>query len=171
MRRTALLAAAVMFFVAPSAFAGLCTPTGLVRDNIDLTAALINPETVSGPVDATGCNIGVYYGPGAHGVVKDAEIFGANYFGIVADGDATGAVGAITVDVVDSTIRDIGETPHTGGQHGVAIYVRACSEARADAIWLMGRRTSGYQKGGIVANGAGTRAIVDRNTVTGDGHV
>lgn len=38
-----------------------CTVTGFVRDGINLTAAQINPATVSGDVDATGCNIGVYY--------------------------------------------------------------------------------------------------------------
>ena len=48
-----------------SARAASCTPTGFVRDNIDLTAALINPTTpVTGTMDATGCNIGVYFGSG-----------------------------------------------------------------------------------------------------------
>jgi hypothetical protein len=167
MTRTVLLATTLVLAGASSAFAGLCTPTGLVRDNIDLTAALINPETVSGPVDATGCNIGVYYGPGSRGVIKDAEIFGANYFGVVANGDQ----GRITLDVVDSVIRDIGESPHTGSQHGVAIYVRAFTNAGAVSVRLMGNRIWGYQKGGIVANGSGTRATVDRNTVAGDGHI
>ena len=47
--------------VAPRALAA-CTQTGFVRDGINLTAALINPTgTVSGDVDATGCNIGIYY--------------------------------------------------------------------------------------------------------------
>ena len=42
-----------------------CTPTGLMRDGINLTAALVNPSgPVTGTVNATGCNIGVYYGPG-----------------------------------------------------------------------------------------------------------
>ncbi len=39
-----------------------CMPTGFVRDGVDLTAARIGGD-VTGPVDATGCNIGVYYGP------------------------------------------------------------------------------------------------------------
>lgn len=41
-----------------------CTATGYMRDSIDLTAALIDPGTVDGQVvDATGCDIGVYYSP------------------------------------------------------------------------------------------------------------
>src|ERR1700694_5966899 len=42
-----------------------CTPTGFFRDNINMTAAVINPVgAVTGDVDATGCNIGVYYDHG-----------------------------------------------------------------------------------------------------------
>ena len=59
--------------------AAACTATGFIRDSINLTAALINPGgTVSGDVDATGCNIGIYYGPGAHGRVDGASIHGSN---------------------------------------------------------------------------------------------
>src|SRR4051812_17520712 len=60
-----------------------CTPTGFFRDAINMTAAKINPAgTVSGDVDATGCNIGVYYSSGK-GSVKQANIHGANYFGVL----------------------------------------------------------------------------------------
>src|SRR5450432_692278 len=66
----------------------VCTPTGFIRDAMDLTAAVI-PTAVSpnvrGVVNATGCNIGVYYGPGIKGSVR-AEVFGANYFGVVNNG-------------------------------------------------------------------------------------
>ena len=44
---------------APSA---ACTPTGFVRDGIDLTAAKLGGN-VTGVVDAATCDIGVYYGP------------------------------------------------------------------------------------------------------------
>src|SRR5438034_9375946 len=64
-----------------------CFSTGFFRDGFSLTAAQINPSgTVSGDVDATGCNIGVYYDNGA-GAVKKANVHGANYFGIVVNGD------------------------------------------------------------------------------------
>jgi hypothetical protein len=51
--------------LAPVAQAASCTATGFIRDAIDLTAAMINPPgTVTGDVDATGCNIGIYYSAG-----------------------------------------------------------------------------------------------------------
>ena len=62
-----------------------CTPTGFMRDNINMTAAKINPSSVTGVVNATGCNIGVYYDAGHNGTIKNAEILGANYFGVVAN--------------------------------------------------------------------------------------
>lgn len=143
------------------ASAATCTPTGFSRDNINLTAALINPSgTVSGTVDATGCNIGVFYSSGAQGHVNNANIFGANYFGVVNDG------GVVTVE--NSSIHDIGETPLNGSQHGVGIY------------WVYGSSATGsitdnslwnYQKGGIVVNGVGSSAQIRGNTVTGQGHV
>src|ERR1700741_793799 len=63
------------------AVAATCTHTGFIRDGIDLTAALINPHDVSGDVDATGCEIGVYYSSGVHGHVENANVHGARYFG------------------------------------------------------------------------------------------
>lgn len=51
-----------------------CQPTGLVRDGINMTAAVINPASpVTGNVYAGGCNIGVYYGPGNTGSVNGAS--------------------------------------------------------------------------------------------------
>jgi hypothetical protein len=47
-----------------------CTPTGFVRDGMNLTAALINPAgVVTVDVDATGCDIGIYYNLVASGLV------------------------------------------------------------------------------------------------------
>ena len=44
-----------------------CLPTGWVVNGVNLTAALISPTgTFSGVLDATGCNIGIYYGPGVN---------------------------------------------------------------------------------------------------------
>ena len=139
----------------PEASAAVCTPTGYVRDSINLTAAVINPAApVSGEVDATGCNIGVYFGPGAFGSVDGADVHGANYFGVVANG--------ATVTVSNSSVHDIGETPFNGSQHGVAIYLRAGATGT-----ITGNTVSQYQKGGIVANDAGTTAEIAGNTVTG----
>ena len=145
-----------------------CTQTGFFRDSINMTAALINPVgTVSGTVDGTGCNVVVYYGPGAGGTIKNAELFGANYFGILVNGDA----GAVNVDIVNSSIHDIGETPHNGTQHGVAIYYRGFFDVSAVSGNISGNQIYGYQKGGIVANGGGTHVNISDNVVTGDGHV
>ncbi len=147
---------------APTASAATsCTATGFSRDGKNLTAALINPSgTVSGDVDATGCDIGVFYGAGATGTVNGADIHNATYFGVVNDG------GAVTVK--NSSIHEIGDSPFSGDQHGVAVY------------WVYGSAATGsiennkiwdYQKGGIVVNGVGSSADVSGNTVTGFGPV
>ncbi len=138
-----------------------CTPTGFYRDSINLTAARINPSgTLTGTINATGCNIGVYYGPGSSGTVYQAKIYGANYFGVVNNGGH--------VNVSTSKIYDIGESPLNGDQHGVAIYFAygsaATGEIAHNTIW-------NYQKGGIVVNGANASAKVSYNTVTGQGPV
>ena len=78
---------------------------------------------VSGALDATGCNIGVYYDNAHTGNVTGANIHSANYYGVVVNGD----VGAVAVNVTGSAIHDIGESPLTGqgSQHGNAVYDRA----------------------------------------------
>lgn len=149
-----------------TAHAATCTPTGFFRDGINMTAARINPSgTVSGDVDATGCNIGVYYDNGA-GNVKNAEIHDANYFGILVNGDT----GNPNVDVVNSRIHDIGETPLNGAQHGVGIYYRGLETGTATGT-VSGNTLTNYQKGGIVANGSGTTTDIRSNTVIGQGSV
>ena len=160
--------AATLLTTTPGAKAtAVCTPTGFNRDGINMTAALINPSSVTGVVNATGCNIGVYYGPGSNGVIKNAEIYGANYFGVVANGDT----GDVTVDVLTSNIHDIGESPHDGTQHGVGIYWRGFFAGGGVTGRIVGNTITKYQKGGIVTNGTGVQANIFDNTVTGDGHV
>lgn len=161
----ALLALTLTAPAPQPASAATCTPTGFVRDGINLTAALINPPgTVSGDVNATGCNIGVYFDHGS-GKVANANVHGANYFGIVVNGDAN----HVAVDVANSAVHDIGETPFNGTQHGVAIYYRAFGTGGAGGK-IRNNTVSRYQKGGIVANG-NTRADISDNTVTGLGRV
>jgi len=147
---------------------GTCLPTGFFRDNIDMTAKLINPPgTVSGTVDATGCHIGVYYDNlGAVGAVQNAIIFGSSYFGVVVNGD----VGVVHVDITTSSVHNIGETPFNGTQHGVAIYYRALGTGSATGI-ISGNHVYAYQKGGITANGAGVNVTVTDNVVTGLGPI
>ena len=161
------IAVGLLMTPAKTSATGGCTPTGFFRDGIDMTAALINPPSVTSVVNATGCNIGVYYGPGSHGLVKNAEIFGANYFGVVANGDADD----VSVDILSSNIHDIGESPHNGSQHGVGIYWRAFFAQGGVTGRIVGNTITAYQKGGIVTNGIGVQATISDNTVTGDGHV
>lgn len=156
--------AALVFALAASivgtgpALAVTCTQTGFSRDNINLTAAMINPGDVSGTVDATGCNIGIYYGPGSNAKVTGADVFGANYFGIVNNGGA--------VDVKNSSVHNIGENPFNGTQHGVGIYFVTGGTGS-----IQKNTVSAYQKGGIVVTGAGSSAKIQDNTVTGNGRV
>jgi Periplasmic copper-binding protein (NosD) len=147
--------------MATTASAATCTPTGFSRDGIDLTAAQIG-GSVSGPLDATGCDIGVYFAT-AGGVTAGADIFGARYFGVVNDGTS--------VNVEGASVHHIGENPPNGTQHGVAIYFTNGGTGLID-----GNMVSSYQKGGIVVNGVSsvgtpTTATVTNNTVTGLGPV
>ena len=146
-----------------------CQPTGFFRDGIDMTAAQIGGD-VTGSLDAGGCNIGVYYGPGTSGTVDNATIFGANYFGVVARGAA--------VNVTNSNVHDIGEVPLNGAQHGLAIYYATVNAGSATAQptctsgsttgTISGNMVDNYQKGGIIANCTGTTVTVTNNTVTGE---
>jgi hypothetical protein len=146
----------------PTASAATCTPTG----SNGLTAAVVNPAgTVSGPVDATGCDIGVYFNQGS-GSVSKADVFGALQFGVLVNGDTT----TVSVDIADSTIHHIGDVPFNGNQRGVAVYYRAFLGGSARGK-ITGNTISQYQKGGIVTNGRGTDVSITGNTVTGLGPV
>lgn len=180
MKRSAifgLLLALTAVLTSPSAPAQAvvtCTPTGFFRDGINMTAAVINPTvTVTGTIDATGCNIGVYFSPGTTGSVSGAEIFGANYFGVAVQG--------ASVNVSGSNVHDIGETPLNGSQHGLAIYYATVDNGSAAAQpacaagvtkgTINGNTVSSYQKGGIVVNCTGTTVTVSNNNVIGEGPV
>jgi hypothetical protein len=160
----AALGGALVAALPTPATAATCTPTGFFRDSINMTAAQIGGNVTS-PLDATGCNIGVYYDNTTSGnVTSGAEIFGANYFGVVVNGD----VGAVSVNVTNSTIHDIGEIPLNGTQHGNAIYYRAFGGTASGTI--SGNEITHYQKNGITANGS-VSATVTNNTVIGEGPV
>ncbi len=149
-----------------TARASSCLTTNYFRDNMFLTAAVIasagNPNVSNTSVNGSGCNIGVYYPAGVTGKVSNVEIFGANYFGVVNNGG--------NVQITNSRIHDIGETPLNGDQHGVGIYFvfGASSKGKIvnDLIW-------NYQKGGIVVNSTASNATVfiNHNTVIGQGPI
>ena len=157
------------------AHATTCTATGFIRDSINLTAAVVVPPgpsaDITGTVDATGCNIGIFFGPGTSGTVDSAEVFGANYFGIVVAADISTGSGVTSVDVTNNSVHDIGETPLNGTQHGVGIYYRACAAGSSATGTIAGNTLSNYQKGGIVVNCSGAAASISSNTVTGQGPI
>ena len=146
-----------------------CTPTGLMRDGINLTAKVWNPSSaVAGTVDATGCNIGIYYGDGKSGSVGTADISGANYYGVVADGAA--------VNITGATIHDIGEEPFNGSQHGIDVLYTTVHQDGSPTHHsatgtLSGSTISHYQKNGVVVSGSHASVTIKNNTVTGAGPV
>jgi hypothetical protein len=140
-----------------------CVQTGFRRDGINLTAAQIG-GTVTGTLDASGCNIGAYNPTSVTG----ADIYGANYYGIVVNHRAT--------NLTNSTIHDIGEVPLNGTQHGNAVlYINGATGT------ISGNTVSRYQKNGIsvsgkAANGVDdspftTSATIKNNHVNGQGPV
>jgi hypothetical protein len=168
----AALGAALMP-TAASAAAVSCSPTGFFRDGIEMTAAQIGGN-VTGTLDAGGCNIGVYYDSATtSGNVTNAEIFGASYFGVVVRGTS--------VNVTNSSVHGIGDVPFGGAQHGLAIYYATVDNGSATAQptcttgttsgTISGNTVASYQKGGIIANCAGTTVTIRSNNVTGLGAV
>jgi hypothetical protein len=150
------------------AHAATCSPTGYEKDGKYLTAAYINPTTVTSPINATGCNIGVYYDHNYDGIAEldGVEIYGANYFGVLVNGDA----GNVQVNITKSKIHNIGEVPFNGAQHGVAIYYLAMNGFQATGI-VEKNEVFKYQKNGITINGPGADVTVIGNTVTGEGRI
>ena len=159
-----------------------CTATNFYVDGNNMTAALVNPGDVTGPVNAADCNIGVYYDDGTtSATVNAADISGANYFGVVVNGGA--GTHAIAVNVTGSTIHGIGETPLTGAQHGNAIFYmnastsssaddsRTCGATTKTTGTISGNTVSAYQKNGITAKCPGVSVTITGNTVTGAGAV
>ena len=141
-----------------------CEATGFRN----LTAKQIGGD-VTGSLDATGCDIGVYYAPGTTGSVNAADISGAVYYGVVAN--------AAAVNVIGSQIHDIGDYPLGGNQRGVGVYYTTLNPdlsstgGTAATGTVSGNTFTKYQKGGIVVNGPGAAVTISGNTVTGEGRV
>jgi len=155
------LALAAFALIPTGAGAATCPLTGYAG----LTAAVINPATtVSGTVDATGCDIGVYIDAG-EGTVDNAHVFGAKRFGVMVNGDAS----FVAMDVTNTRVSNIGDSPLSGNQHGVGIYYRGFFAAGSASGRIVGNTVEAYQKGGITANGIGVSVQIRDNVVTGDG--
>jgi hypothetical protein len=162
-----LLCMSILLFSAVASSA-TCTATGFFRGPINMTAAVINPTdpVTNTTIDATGCNIGIHV-DNVDATIDTNTIFGANYFGVLVNGDH----GTPSASVTNNTIRDIVEGPSNGDQHGVAIYFRSFSLTGSASGTVSNNTLTNYQKGGIVANGQGVNVAITDNIVTGQGPV
>lgn len=135
--------------------------SGTPIDTIPITTAAViatSGQSITTAIDASGCNVGVYVGPGVTGVTITATVSNAVLAGIYVDGG--------NANVVGSNVFQIGDTPFDGVQYGLGIlYVGGATGE------VINTQVSSYQKGGIVIKGAGTSVTVSGDTVTGLGPV
>ncbi len=119
-------------------------------------------QTITGPIDATGCDVGVYVGPAVSGVTVTAKVSNAHYVGIYVDGG--------NANVTGSTVSNVGDNPFDGMQYGWGIaYVNNGSNGATGKV--TNTRVSSYQKAGIVVLGQDTNVTLSGDTVTGNGPV
>jgi hypothetical protein len=140
----------------------VCVPTTFSQDAHPLTAALINPPDAAVPahLDATGCDIGIFYNSAGTHTLANKSVFGATYYGVLSDG-----AGVITNITSVSSVYDIGDQPNfTGTQHGIAVGYRDGAGGTIDHSQLYD-----YQKGGVLARDPGTNVKVLSNVVRGQG--
>ena len=155
------------------AVAGVCAPTPFIRDGRVMTAAVIGTAVpiARTVIDATGCDIGIYYAPGTAGSVDQSTIAGALYFGVVNH--------SAHVDVTRSSVSNIGDRPFSGAQHGHAIFYTTQNQTLAGVTTdlgstsgiISGNQVSLYQKGGIIVRGVSASAEILDNEVRGLGPV
>ena len=142
-----------------SASAAPCTPTGFQG----MTAQLVNPGSVSGVVDASGCDIGVYVDTGVTNI-SNATIQDANQYGVLVRNGAQ-------ANVSDSEVQRIGN--HTGTQYtpnGVQTGVGLSYREGASGL-VTRSNVHDYQKNGFVVRDQGTNVSVTDSTVRGAGPV
>jgi hypothetical protein len=161
---TGFVVAAASAALAGPAAAAPCTVTDYMQDGRPLTAAQVNPPAVTGSVDATGCDIGVYFNSGAH-TVDGATIENAFYYGVLTNNEGT------TADITGSEVRFIGDGLNgtflpTGAQHGVGVAFRNGADGQLDSSYV-----HHYQKNGFLAAAPGTTVTVTRSHVQGLGPV
>jgi hypothetical protein len=162
-----VVVATVVLAIGPNAHAARCVPTGFIRDSVNLTAALVNPSgTVMSMLDATGCNIGIYYDGGHDATLDGADVSGARDYGVLVNTDNSGSS---TVSITHTVVHHIGDVPHSVGQYGVGISLRGFAGAIKGAI--DNNQIFDYQKGGISANGPNVTVDITNNVVVGDGHL
>jgi len=149
--------------VSATTFCTPVTPTDAKFGSL-ITAAkvAITGQTITGDVDATGCDAGVYIGPGVTGVTVTAAVHDASQVNIFNDGG--------TVTVTGSTVTNVGAhtgtafTPN-GVQTGIGVYF-SCGGTGI----ISSNTINQYQKGGITVRDL-DGVTVTGNTVTGLGVV
>lgn len=157
-----MLAVPLATYAAPS-----CTSVSTSKGS--LTAAQIG-GTVSGDLDATGCDIGAYFNNSNPGEVNNAEVHDANQYGVFVDGNEAGST---TVDVTHSKVYNIGHHDGSGAfdpngsQYGIGVYYYGFGTPGTVSGDIKGNEISQYQKGGVAVNGENASAKVKYNKVTG----
>jgi hypothetical protein len=160
-----LSVAAASLAMAAQASAAPCVPTDYMQDGRPLTAAQVNPAATTGVVDATGCDIAIYFNDGAAHTVTGATIQNAFYYGVLTRNPGT------TADISNSEIRFIGDGVNgtflpTGTQHGVGAAWRNGSAGSLDHTYV-----HQYQKNGLLVANPGTNVSVTDSHVQGLGPV
>ncbi|MHB2022338.1 MAG: hypothetical protein ACYCO3_03260 [Mycobacteriales bacterium] len=152
--------------LAGPAAATSCTPVNTSEGN--LTAAVYDTAPSDTTVNAKGCDIGVYYDAAAASSSYDLSnvtVENATQYGVLVDGIR----GPVRVDVTDSTVTNIGDTPFDGNQYGVGVEYYGIGTTGTVTGTVNGNTINQYQKGGIVVNGTMATVTVSDNTVTGLG--
>ncbi len=144
-----------------SAIPGAPIPAG--GGNTVSTAAIIvtvSGSTVSG-VDATGCDVGVYVGPGVSGVTVTGSVHDSNKVGILVNGGDATVTGAMVMNIGAHTGAAF--TPN-GVQTGIGVRF-----ANGATGLVSGSTIMTYQKNGIVIRDSAVDSL--GNTITGLGPV
>src|SRR3954468_835680 len=145
---------------APAAEAASCTPVTTSRGAF--TAAVVD-SNVSGNLDASGCDIAVYYSPGnSSWTVSNADVHGSLWYGVYNDG--------ANVAISGSDVHDIGDDPKNGVQRGLAVLF-GNRDGDSSSGSVDDSNVYDYQKNGITAIGSSTSIDITDSTVTGFGKV
>jgi hypothetical protein len=152
----AVLAGALVASVGTTAsLAAVCVPSPAGTAAVYLPAGGL----VTGNIDATGCQIGVYTDGGTT-TITNADIHGALEYGVRASGSST------VVTIANSHIHNIGDVPFNGVQRGVGVRAENGASVAIDNSTI-----DLFQKNGTVFSGAGTSATITNSTVSGNGPV
>jgi len=114
-------------------------PTCTAAGGTGLTASVIatTGQTITGATDATGCDLGIYVGPGVTGVtINHASVTGANDHGIFAQ-DTSG------LNITNSTVSGNGVAPTAGIAENKAIELVGVSNSTVSGNTVSGNLADG----------------------------